>query len=49
MKYYLEANEVDQIPRDVIKAAFHYEIIEDEEIWMDMLEKEIYLHILMMR
>jgi len=40
MKYYLEANEVDvKFPRDVIKAAFHYEIIEDGEIWMDMLEK----------
>lgn len=40
MKDYLEAQEVIvRFPRDVIKAAFHYEIIKDGETWMDMLEK----------
>lgn len=40
LKDYLEAKEVDaKFPRDVIKAAFHYEIIKDGEVWMDMLEK----------
>ncbi len=37
---YLEAKDVAvTFPRDVIKAAFHYELIEDGEIWMDMLDK----------
>lgn len=35
MKDYLEA----KFPREVIKQAFHYGIIEDGDIWMDMLEK----------
>ena len=40
LKDYLEAKEVDaKFPRDVIKAAFHYELIKDGEVWMDMLEK----------
>lgn len=40
LKDYLEANEVEaKFPRDVIKKAFHYEIIEDGEVWMDMLDK----------
>lgn len=28
-----------KFPREVIKQAFSYEIIDDGEIWMDMLEK----------
>lgn len=40
LKDYLEANDVDvKFPRDIIKAAFHYEIIDNGETWMDMLEK----------
>ncbi len=40
LKDYLESQEVvAKFPREVIKEAFHYEIIEDGEIWMDMLEK----------
>ncbi|AOY75870.1 nucleotidyltransferase substrate binding protein [Clostridium formicaceticum] len=40
LKDYLEAKEVNaKFPRDVIKAAFHYEVIKDGEVWMDMLEK----------
>ncbi|NLC62459.1 MAG: nucleotidyltransferase [Thermoanaerobacterales bacterium] len=40
LKDYLEANNVEaKFPRDVIKSAFHYGIIEDGEIWMDMLDK----------
>lgn len=40
LKDYLEAQDVDaKFPREVIKAAFHYELIEDGEVWMDMLEK----------
>jgi nucleotidyltransferase substrate binding protein (TIGR01987 family) len=40
LKDYLEAQQVDaKFPREVIKQSFHYEIIEDGEIWMDMLEK----------
>ncbi len=40
IKDYLEAQEVEaKFPRDVVKTAFHYEIIENGEIWMDMLEK----------
>lgn len=26
-------------PREVIKTAFHYELIQDGELWMDMLEQ----------
>lgn len=40
LKDYLESKEVDvKFPRDVIKAAFHYEIVQEGEVWMDMLEK----------
>jgi len=40
LKDYLEAQEVlVKFPRDVIKAAFHFEIIKDGEVWMDMLGK----------
>ncbi|WP_129595747.1 nucleotidyltransferase substrate binding protein [Anaerophilus nitritogenes] len=40
LKDYLESQEVEvKFPREVIKAAFHYELIEDGEVWMDMLEK----------
>lgn len=40
LKDYLESKEViARFPRDVIKAAFHYELIEDGEVWMDMLDK----------
>ncbi|SCX76330.1 nucleotidyltransferase substrate binding protein [Alkaliphilus peptidifermentans] len=40
LKDYLEAKEVEaRFPRDVIKAAFHYELIKDGDVWMDMLEK----------
>lgn len=28
-----------KFPREIIKAAFHYEVIKDGEVWMDMLEK----------
>ncbi|MBS3937170.1 MAG: nucleotidyltransferase substrate binding protein [Peptococcaceae bacterium] len=40
LKDYLEAKEVDAtFPRDVIKKAFQYGVIQDGEVWMDMLEK----------
>ncbi|MCD4731003.1 MAG: nucleotidyltransferase substrate binding protein, partial [Bacteroidales bacterium] len=40
MKDYLESKGVSsKFPRDVIKNAFFYEIIENGEVWMDMLEK----------
>jgi len=40
LKDYLESNEViAKFPREVIKAAFHYDIIIDGEVWMDMLDK----------
>lgn len=40
LKDYLESQNVEaKFPREVIKLAFHYELIEDGEIWMDMLEK----------
>jgi nucleotidyltransferase substrate binding protein (TIGR01987 family) len=40
IKDYLEAQEVDaKFPRQVIKQAFLYEIVEDGETWMDMLEQ----------
>lgn len=42
---YLEEKKVDIIfPRDVIKAAFHYELINDGEVWMDMLEKRKFMN-----
>lgn len=40
MKDYLESQEVTVgYPREVIKSAFHYGLIKDGEVWMDMLEK----------
>lgn len=40
LKDYLEAQGVEaKFPREVIRQAFHYEILEDGDIWMDMLEK----------
>lgn len=40
MKDYLESQAVEaKFPREVIKQAFHYEIITDGDAWMDMLEK----------
>jgi nucleotidyltransferase substrate binding protein (TIGR01987 family) len=40
LKDYLESQEVVvRFPREVIKAAFHYELIQDGDMWMDMLEK----------
>ena len=40
LKDYLESQELSvSFPRDVIKTAFQYGIIEDGEVWMDMLEK----------
>jgi nucleotidyltransferase substrate binding protein (TIGR01987 family) len=40
MKDYLNEKQVEvRFPRDVIKEAFHYEIIDDGELWLDMLEK----------
>lgn len=40
LKDYLESEELSvNFPKEVIKTAFQYGIIEDGEIWMDMLEK----------
>ena len=40
LKDYLESQEIRlQYPREVIKQAFHYGLIENGEIWMEMLEK----------
>ena len=40
LKDFLEAKGVEvKFPRDVIKEAFKYELIEDGELWMDMLQK----------
>lgn len=40
LKDYLEYMQVKaKFPREVIKSAFQYELIEDGDIWMDMLEK----------
>ena len=40
LKDYLQEQGVDaRFPREVIKASYHYGLIEDGEIWMDMLEK----------
>ncbi|BCJ85669.1 nucleotidyltransferase substrate binding protein [Effusibacillus dendaii] len=39
-KNYLEEKGVSvKFPRDTIKEAFKYEIIEDGELWLDMLQK----------
>jgi len=40
LKDYLESQEVTAtFPREVIKSAFHYGLIQNGEVWMDMLEK----------
>ncbi|CCQ98331.1 conserved hypothetical protein [[Clostridium] ultunense Esp] len=40
IKDYLEEKGVQvKFPRDVIKEAFKYEMIEDGELWLDMLQK----------
>jgi len=40
IKDYLEYMNVEvKFPRDAIKKAFQYEIIDDGDIWIDMLEK----------
>ena len=40
MKDFLESQEVPaNFPREVIKSAFNYGLIQDGEVWMDMLEK----------
>ena len=40
LKDYLESQgEIVKSPREVIKTAFKYEIIDDGDIWMDILEK----------
>ena len=40
LKDFLEEKEVAvKYPKDTIKEAFKYEIIEDGDLWMDMLEK----------
>ena len=40
LKDYLESESVVvQFPRDTIKEAFHYQLVADGDVWMDMLEK----------
>ena len=40
LKDYLEFNDVAvKFPRDVIKEAFRYELIDNGDIWLDMLDK----------
>lgn len=40
LKDYLESQSVEvKFPRDTIKQAFHYDLLADGEVWMDMLEK----------
>ncbi len=40
LKDFLESQGVEaSFPREVIKSAFHYELIIDGEIWMEMLEQ----------
>lgn len=40
LKDYLESQGVECVfPRDVLKEAFHYGILEDGEIWLEMLSK----------
>lgn len=40
LKDYLELQKIDaKFPRDVIKEAFKYELINDGDVWMDMLDK----------
>jgi len=40
LKDYLESQQVSaKFPREVVRQAFHYELIADGDIWMEMLEK----------
>ena len=40
LKDYLQFMQVEvKFPRDVIKQAFQYELLDDGDVWMDMLEK----------
>ncbi len=40
LKDYLEHQQVEvKFPRDVIKAGFQYQLLDEGDIWMDMLEK----------
>ena len=40
LKIFLECQDIDvKFPRDAIKKGFQYEIIDDGDIWIDMLEK----------
>lgn len=40
LKDYMEAQDVEsKFPRETIKRAFQYELIQNGEAWMDMLEK----------
>jgi len=40
LKDYLASQNIPVLyPREVIKAAFHHELIRDGELWMDMLEQ----------
>ncbi|WP_240194840.1 nucleotidyltransferase substrate binding protein [Desulfobulbus rhabdoformis] len=44
LKDYLESQGVDSsFPREVIKQAFHYEILENGDIWLQMLTKRNFL------
>lgn len=47
MKDYLAYSGVDtSLPRDVLKQAFHHELIHDGQIWIDMLEdRNIMAHV----
>lgn len=39
LKDYLVYNGVDvSLPRDVIKQAFHHQLVQDGQVWIDMLE-----------
>ena len=40
LKDYIESKGLtEKFPRDVIKKSFQYDLIDDGEVWMDMLEK----------
>ncbi len=44
LKDYLESKgTLVSFPRDVIKEAFHHEIIDNGEVWLEMLEKRNFL------
>jgi nucleotidyltransferase substrate binding protein (TIGR01987 family) len=43
-KDYLESQNVEvSFPREVIKNAFHYELVDNGEIWMEMLDQRNFL------